>query len=471
MKKKPFQLSSLHSWLMNMPFLFKTARKLVSAFPGLEFKVKRLLAISKLNPKQNTSSTETTIAVDPNLSIAQQELIFIYVEHTAYKTHVTGITRVVTKLIESLCNLGKHVVLVKLSEDMSSLAPLSAFELENFKRLCPAKLTSLATSLLNPINFANALTQLQSVEHRNWLILPEVPYHTFHKKPATAQLFKLARGLGLQTGGIFYDNIPLEHTADKHHANKHADYLAALAQADATWAISHFSNEQLKTYYHTNPSFNKQNLPCMTTLNLPEIGQAKRETYDWNTPDKTILCLGSICQRKNQLTLVQAFNSYCQDNPNTNWQLALVGQFLESDYMRQVKKEACKNHRITIYNKMNDNELEKLYQRTPFTVFASVLEGYGLPIVESLWRMRPCICANHGPMADIAKPGGCIAIDTSDPTALLSALKQLMDDRAYYQQKLDEIKTRPMTSWDDYAQNMLEQMQLKTDQGELVCGG
>jgi glycosyltransferase involved in cell wall biosynthesis len=451
---KPNLFSRLHSWLMNTPFLFKTARKIVAAFPGLEFKIKRILAIAKIKP--SPQSTESRVPIDPNLSIQDQELIFIYVEHTAYKTHVTGITRVVTRLVESLCKLGKHVILVKLSEDMTSLAPLSAFELDNFHRLCPAKLSTLSQSLTNPHNFTTALTQLQQIDHNNWLILPEVPYHSKGGKIASQQLVACAKKLALHVGSIFYDNIPLHNAADKHNTNKHEKYLTTIAQSDAIWPISDYCCNELKTYYGNKVTGR------ILALNLAEVGDTQRVRYDWTSTGKTILALGSLCQRKNQLTLIKAFNTYCDKNPTSDWQLTLVGKHLESGYKQLLEKEARKNNKVTILNQVNDNQLEQIYTRTAFTVFPSILEGYGLPIVESLWQMRPCICANHGPMGDLAKKGGCVAIDMHDTHALTLAIQNLIQDRSFYQQKLTEILDRPMPTWEQYAQKMLDHMRTLT---------
>ena len=41
-----------------------------------------------------------------------------------------------------------------------------------------------------------------------------------------------------------------------------------------------------------------------------------------------------------------------------------------------------------------------------FTVYPSVEEGFGLPILESLWCGKPAICANFGAMLEVAEAGG-----------------------------------------------------------------
>jgi glycosyltransferase involved in cell wall biosynthesis len=54
------------------------------------------------------------------------------------------------------------------------------------------------------------------------------------------------------------------------------------------------------------------------------------------------------------------------------------------------------------------SQFSDFYRDCDFTVYPSLVKGFGLPIVESLWNCRPCICANFGEMAEIAKEGVCL---------------------------------------------------------------
>ena len=57
-----------------------------------------------------------------------------------------------------------------------------------------------------------------------------------------------------------------------------------------------------------------------------------------------------------------------------------------------------------------DDEARALVAAAHATVFMSLYEGFGLPIAESLWQGTPCLCSDHGSMAEIAKGGGCLMI-------------------------------------------------------------
>ncbi|WJV63241.1 glycosyltransferase [Pectobacteriaceae bacterium CE70] len=451
----------------NFPYLLNIVKKILSMSPRIEIKIRRLVSTYRQNLilpcdnikiKDGHDDHNVSLLVNGlNVRPIQKKIVFIYVDFTCRQDSMFGITRVVTKLTENLCNLGETVVPVKLSPDTLRLAPLSEAELENFKKIANIKLNSLSRHLLDKDYFDQVGPHLKSSPVQHWLLVPEVTYHTYHSVPVTSRLIKCARDWGLKVGSVFYDHIPLTHESASSNALKHMRYLSDLSLSDIIWPISDFSGRELHHYYAAIEKLSTRETPVISANNLPEADASERQVFDWSSTEKIILSLGSICLRKNQLTLVRAFNAYCHSHPETEWKLALVGQYVEPEYMVQVQNEARKNKRICIYNEMNDADLDLLYKKVAFTVFASTNEGYGLPIVESLWRLRPCICAANGAMLDLARHGGCVTVDVTDQVVLQSAVEKLIVDRSFYDAKIGEIIRRPMRSWSEYAQQIINE--------------
>ncbi len=75
-----------------------------------------------------------------------------------------------------------------------------------------------------------------------------------------------------------------------------------------------------------------------------------------------------------------------------------------------------------------DDELRKLYEQASATVFASWEEGFGLPVLESLWHGRPCLCHEGSAMAELLPGGGAFAVDMLDEAEIEAALVSLADD-------------------------------------------
>jgi glycosyltransferase involved in cell wall biosynthesis len=60
---------------------------------------------------------------------------------------------------------------------------------------------------------------------------------------------------------------------------------------------------------------------------------------------------------------------------------------------------------------VDDATVTAAYRECQFTVYPSLLEGFGLPVLESLALGKPCICSARGPVGESARGGGCVALE------------------------------------------------------------
>jgi glycosyltransferase involved in cell wall biosynthesis len=106
-----------------------------------------------------------------------------------------------------------------------------------------------------------------------------------------------------------------------------------------------------------------------------------------------------------------------------------------------------------------------LYSRCDFTVYPSVVEGFGLPILESLWYGRPCICANFGAMAETGAGGGCLMIEVREPEQLRDAIIALATQPAIHERLGSEIERRQFKSWSEYATELCDALSASANYG------
>jgi len=99
---------------------------------------------------------------------------------------------------------------------------------------------------------------------------------------------------------------------------------------------------------------------------------------------------------------------------------------------------------------VDDRALTEAYQRASFTVYPSIREGFGLPILESLWHGRPCLCGENGALGEVAHGGGCGFIDQTNPASIAGAMENLLTDREQYRMFFHAAQGRTFRTWDDY---------------------
>src|SRR5579863_1537811 len=74
----------------------------------------------------------------------------------------------------------------------------------------------------------------------------------------------------------------------------------------------------------------------------------------------------------------------------------------------------------------SDEALESAYGACAFTVYPSIAEGFGLPVVESLVRGRACLCRLDGALGEVARGGGCLGIGSGGANEIASAIDALL---------------------------------------------
>jgi glycosyltransferase involved in cell wall biosynthesis len=77
--------------------------------------------------------------------------------------------------------------------------------------------------------------------------------------------------------------------------------------------------------------------------------------------------------------------------------------------------------------RISDDELLAAYRRCDLVVFASLYEGFGLPILEAQAIGRPVVTSNLSSMPEVSG-GGAMLVDPSDSQAIHGAVTQLISD-------------------------------------------
>jgi glycosyltransferase involved in cell wall biosynthesis len=376
--------------------------------------------------------------------------IYYWIDDTARCPFNSGIQRVTRQLARALIATGVRVIPVLWSRDEQCLRPATT-----------AELARLALWNGPPID-AWATWESPGTIDGGWLLMVELPLR--HGPATHKRLIQQAHHAGLRCAAVFYDAIPwkMRATYPRQFSDDHRAYLGQLACYDLVLPISRFSHRDLCEYFGTHTPRNVGLERRVRVASLPgEFPECSRTTS--GSPDSrrplTILAVGTIEPRKNHATLIDAFLLATQ-HTDVPMRLVLAGHASSYDkrLRRSIAKRIASRPNIEWIRDADDTKLRQLYESCDFTVYPSVEEGYGLPIAESLWQGKPCICADFGSMKEVADGGGCLLTDVRDPVALAEAIRTLATSKDMRVTLSQEATTRPVKTWRHYAADVLSRM-------------
>ncbi len=312
----------------------------------------------------------------------------------------------------------------------------------------------------------------------NTLMFPDIAKYL---KPVTLQegyLFSAARpkfiadiadflresGSAVKLHAMIYDMIPLDENLPvpaRFKANFIHDNRRILNQAAMAVSISHYTDIAL------GEAAEKGILPkpaAQCVVQLCHECREDGEVADIVLPESPyFLGVGITMGRKNFDVVLGALSYLMKQGKavplfvvagvdrNRNREALQVGKYAALEpYVHFVPAPAQAN-------------LVKLYQNALATVMASKLEGWGLPLGESLWFGTPGISS---PYSSLPEVGGDLAVyfNPDDPEELAGIFERMMSDNAYY----DDLKLRiklghsKLRTWADVADGVIESMTEKT---------
>ena len=112
--------------------------------------------------------------------------------------------------------------------------------------------------------------------------------------------------------------------------------------------------------------------------------------------------------------------------------LVIVGQI--EDHLRRRLETAS----IEYENHVNLSAAELVgeYERCDLVAFASLYEGFGMPILETQAVGRPLVTSDRLPMSEVAGQGACL-VDPEDPKAIRAGIERILDDTDFRNQLIE----------------------------------
>ncbi|MBK8054611.1 MAG: glycosyltransferase family 4 protein [Saprospiraceae bacterium] len=201
---------------------------------------------------------------------------------------------------------------------------------------------------------------------------------------------------------------------------KRADHIIAISKStkDDLVALYDIPAEKISVVYQScNEVFQIDDVQDFT----PDGVLKKQSPY--------YLYVGSIIERKGLLQTVIAYAGL----PQTYRKPFIIVGGGDKDYIKKVK-DLIKYYQLEpdfhFISGIPNQELVTLYDHCYALVYPSVYEGFGIPIIECLFRGKPVITSDISSMPEAAG-NGALLINPFSPESISNAMIHLHDEKTY----------------------------------------
>lgn len=166
-------------------------------------------------------------------------------------------------------------------------------------------------------------------------------------------------------------------------------------------------------------------------------------------PHGFVIAVSTIQSRKNFELLYKLWRRFAEEGLDHIPALLIVGRrgFGTQDLMWQIENDPLVADRLAVLHSVSDSELSWLYQNCLFSLYPSLVEGWGLPVSESLAFGKMCIASNAYSIPE-AGAGLAMHLDPHDFLGWYRQIRELVETPDRLSQLNAEISRRyARTSW------------------------
>lgn len=283
----------------------------------------------------------------------------------------------------------------------------------------------------------------------DWVLTPEL--FCEGERPG---FWEFVRARPCRLAAIFHDAIPIKlpHITWPQSVSRHPEYMKLLANFDRVFAVSEASRREVLDFWRwqgTEVRAEVGTLPLGANFTT-----ASRSAGSASFQGARFLCVGIIEPRKNQGFLLDVCESLWAEG--ISFELNLVGRInphFGGPLMDRIHALRKVRPGLRYHQAASDEAVERFYREATCTVFPTIAEGCGLPLLESLWMGTPCVCSDLPVLRENAG-GGCRVLPVNDVGAWKETLRQAATDTGWSLSMRAEAAARTLPTWADAARRI-----------------
>lgn len=227
-------------------------------------------------------------------------------------------------------------------------------------------------------------------------------------------------------------------------------------KADMIIVVSETTKQDVVKYLNVSPDkiFIVNNGVSEDFAKRVTLDEADTARIDYSR--KYLLYIGAMRRNKNLMRTIQAFEQYCNDNPEEDLFFYIAGAKKgEYEKLNNYVIEHQLEDRVIFIGYVSDTEKQLLYKNAYASVLVSEFEGFGIPIVESMAAGTPVITSNCSSMKEIAEGYG-ILVDPMDIESIKSGISLLKDAGTYKDYVRKGYVCAEKYSWNHAAEQLMD---------------
>ena len=271
---------------------------------------------------------------------------------------------------------------------------------------------------------------------------------------------------GVKIGVYIYDLIPLTHpqfVTESTRQDVSEKFGDVMSLADFVLTISDYVAKDVSSIFgnELNRTLPVYSVPLSHELPDSIAGDIEPDTdFIASLPKEYVLCVSTLERRKNHALLLNVWSSLNRKYEGKIPHLILIGKWgwRIEEFRSQLEWQRNLDGKIVVMGNLPDSQLKLLYQNCLFTVFPSFVEGWGLPVGESLALGKPCIASNTSSIPEV---GGsfCRYISPYDPLSAMVEIERVLNDREDLREWTAHVAGNfKVRTWADVAANFLRQV-------------